>query len=478
MTASLPEIAGDPAGFGRALDLFRRAAAGVPAYRAFLAEAGIDPDAIRTAADFRTVPAVTKNNYLKRHPRPDLLWGGDIAGAGSWWASSGSTGAQTYWPGGGVTLEEGIEFYDRMFRHSFASHLRPTLLVVGFAMGNWIGGIYTYRIALELRRRGHQLSVCTPGAEVDTILANIADLGPDYAQVVVAGYPPLLHDVLDRANDAVLHQDLRFLAAGESISEESRDHLLRRIGKPGEPDRICLIYGTADAGVMGHETATTIALRRLARTDSRFAITLFGGGAVLPTFVEFDPQLRYTEVDERGRFLFTIDGALPLLRYRINDEGRIFTAAQIEAALRDCGHRMPVRTSTLGAGFLALYGRADVAASFYAVKIYPESIQAALHEPELYTAVTGRFVVTTELDATFAQTLVLHVEMRENVLATPAFTELVRERVIAALTRTSTEYRRLRTELGTAADPVLTLDPFGSTAFRFTTKHHYVRSDR
>ena len=55
--------------------------------------------------------------------------------------------------------------------------------------------------------------------------------------------------------------------AGENISEPWRDYILKRIGKEGRAEETCLIYGTADAGIMGHETPTTIAVRRLACGD-------------------------------------------------------------------------------------------------------------------------------------------------------------------------------------------------------------------
>lgn len=474
MTVPLSEIIGEQPGFGRALDTFRRAARDVPAYREFLADNGIDAESIRTSEHFTTVAPVTKTNYLRRYPRPALLWRGDVTGADAWSTSSGSSGKPTYWPRGRVAVEESVELYDRMFRHSFDSHQRSTLLVDGFAMGNWIGGTYTYRAGVELPRRGHRLSVIAPGIDAEAILADIAALGPDYDQVVLAGYPPFVQDVLDRADAAVLRQDLKILLAGESITEQWRDHMLDRIGAPGEPERICLIYGTADAGVMGHETATTIAIRRAAHADPRVAEALFGTDAVLPTFVEYDPHLRYAEVDGEGRFLFTIDSSLPLIRYRINDQGSIQTPWQVAEVLRRYGHRIPIRTSTLGAGFLALHGRSDVAASFYAVKLYPAHVLEALQEPGIHEVVTGKFVLATRTDEHFAQHLDLHVELRETAAPPAAFGPLLARRVVAALCRTNSEYRKLHAVLGTAAEPNISLEPHGSSRFRYDTKHRYL----
>lgn len=478
MTAPLSLVPDGPPGFGGALATFHRTVRHVRAYPAHLARHGVDPETISTPADFAELPVVTKDNYLKAHALAELMPHGDISEAGTWSSSSGSTGKPTYWPRELLSLQHSREYYDRMLR-AFGAPGRTTLLVNAFAMGTWIGGTYTHHGVLEARRRGHRVSVATPGIDVDAVLATMADLGPHYDQVVLAAYPPFAQDVLDHAPAEVRALKPALLLAGENITEAWRDHVLARTGQPDRPERTCAIYGTADAGVMGHETPTTIAIRRLSRTDARLRAALFGDDdPALPTFVEYDPHLRYTETDAQGRFLFTVDGALPLVRYRINDEGSILTPWQVAGALRRCGHRIPVRTNTIGAGFLALHRRRDVAASFYAVKLYPENVRAALEKPEVATQVTGKFVLATETGAAFEQTLTLRVELRAAAEAGADFTTRLQRLVTAELERSNSEYRRLRAVLGAAADPVLTLEPFGGAAFRYTAKHKYLEQNR
>ncbi|WUA09611.1 hypothetical protein OG225_08005 [Nocardia sp. NBC_01377] len=141
--------------------------------------------------------------------------------------------------------------------------------------------------------------------------------------------------------------------------------------------------------------------------------------------------------------------------------------------LKRHGYCLPIATTTPEAAFLVLRRRSDVATSFYAVKIFPESIAAALEEPEISAAVTGKFVLSTRTDEAFAQCLDLRVEPREKVLATPGFIELLTERVVAALDRTNSEFRQLRIVRGDAAVPVVTPEPFGSDRFHFEIKHRY-----
>lgn len=476
MTNPLPLRSGPP-GSAPALDMFHRAVRDVQAYRAFIEKQGIDSTAIRTAADLATVPPMTKANYLREYPRTSLMWHGDVNEAIVWSASSGSSGEPTYWPQNETSFDENVELYDRILRLLVDSRRMSTLIVVGFAMGNWIGGTLTLRALEELRRRGHRISIVTPGIN-DAIQSNAAELGPYFDQIVLAGYPPFIQDVIDRAGPEVLRQDVKILLAGERITERWRDHILNRIGRPGEPERVCLIYGTADAGVMGHETPTTITIRRLAASDPDLARELFGAEDVLPTFVEYDPYLRYTEVDEGGFLLFTADTGMPLIRYRINDEGDVLTAARVATVLKRHGYCLPVVTTTPDSAFLTLRRRSDISTSFYAVKIFPESIVAALEHPEISAAVTGKFVLTTRTDAAFAQSLDLRVELRDKVLATPMFTGLLTERVVAALEATNSEFRQLRAVRGPATIPVVTPEPFGTSRFRFETKHKYLGDNR
>ncbi|WP_433684030.1 phenylacetate--CoA ligase family protein [Nocardia sp. CA-119907] len=472
MSIPLPTVRPDPTpGFHRALGVFHRAARQVPAYADFLAAHGVRPADIHTLADFATVPAMTKDNYLHRYPLDALVWRGDITRAGTWSTSSGSTGRPTYWPRDIAALDESAELYARIFQQCFRSDRRSTLLVIGFAMGNWIGGTYTYTGALMLRRRGHRLSVIAPGIDAEAILDNIAALGPRYDQVVLAGYPPFVKDVLDRAPDEVLRQDLRILLAGEAISEHWRDWVLRRIGKSGDPTATCLIYGTADAGIMGHETATTIAVRRLAQRQRAVGAALFGPDEIQPTLVEYDTDYRFAEVDAEQRFLFTADTAVPLVRYRINDQGRLYSATELADLVGD--NDIPIATSTDSCRFLALHRRTDVSASFYALKIYPDSIRTALEHPDIAPTVTGKFVLATRIGRQFEQTLTLRVELRAGAQPIEDFQVRLRRAVVDALERTNSEYRRLHRTLGADAEPEVSLHPFASAGFEADIKHRW-----
>ena len=462
-----------PPGFGRALDTFRRAALEVPAYADFLRRNKVAAELIRTPQDFAGVPPVTKANYLQHYPLNMLARRGDIASAGTWSTSSGSSGKPSYWPRGSLSLEQSIDLYDKIFRRSFQSHERSTLAVIGFAMGNWIGGTYTYTGIQHLRALGHRLSVIAPGIDIAAMLENIADLGPYYEQVVLVGYPPFVKDLLDQAPSAVLGMDLRILMAGENISERWRDYILKRIGNESGAGHTCLIYGTADAGIMGYETPTTIAIRRLARDDRRLGAALFGGQEVQPTFVEYRPDFRFTETDPEGYLLFTVDNTFPLIRYRINDRGRVITAPELEHLLGLPGNDITVRTSAQQAAFIALGQRTDIAATFYSLKIFPESLRSALEENAVSGTVTGKFHLQTHDDEACGQTLRLHVELRAGAAPDAGLAPRLTELVVASLLRSNSEYRQLHQSIGSRAQPIVSLHQFGTGDFAPGNKHRW-----
>ena len=91
----------DRRGEKRALELFHAMAERVPAYKDFLQKQKINHRCIKSIEDFKTIPPIDKDNYLRVYPRPMLCWDGDFK-SGQWTISttSGSTGKPFYFPRG------------------------------------------------------------------------------------------------------------------------------------------------------------------------------------------------------------------------------------------------------------------------------------------------------------------------------------------------------------------------------------------
>src|SRR3989344_7340430 len=198
------------------LKLFHRAARQVPAYKDFLKKHKISSNKIKTYQDFKNLPVINKKNYLRVYSLDKLIWGGNLRKNMVFTSTSGSTGAPVYFP-----RQEKLDWQNSVFIEQFLSNSsygskNPTLVIIGFGMGVWIGGLITYK-AFEIagKNGGYPLSIITPGInknEIFNALKNISEK---------AGVKNFL---LDTAN----------------------------------------IYGTADIGAMAWETPLSILVRRLA----------------------------------------------------------------------------------------------------------------------------------------------------------------------------------------------------------------------
>jgi phenylacetate-coenzyme A ligase PaaK-like adenylate-forming protein len=438
--------ADDSAAAQRALAVFHDAAVHVPAYAAFLGERSVDPATIRSPADFARLPLLTKQVYQQRYLLPQLCRDGRLDGCDMVAVSSGSSGRPTVWPRSVLDECAVAARFEQVFHDSFRADERRTLAVVCFALGTWVGGMYTVACCRHLAAKGFPITVITPGNNVDEILRVVPELASFYDQVVLLGYPPFIKNVIDTGSGRGVDWSgygIRLVLAGEVFSEQWRDLVCTRAGMT----RPCLdtasLYGTADAGVLGNETPLSVSVRRfLARTPAA-ARELFGE-ARLPTLVQYDPETRYLETLD-GTLLFTADGAVPMVRYHIADEGGLVEYGEMLAFCRVHGFD-PIAEiaaqSDRGAPalpFSYVFGRSLFTVSYFGANIYPENISVGLEQPEISEWVTGKFAVRVTEDVDANSALIVIVE-----LAPGERPDAERERVLAASIRT--ELRRLNSE--------------------------------
>lgn len=258
--------------------------------------------------------------------------------------------------------------------------------------------------------------------------------------------------------------DIKLQLAGQAITETWRDYVLDKLGRGGEPERVCLIYGTADAGAMGFETPVSIAARRASRADESLRDALFGSVTALPTFCEINTDERYVEADD-GFLLFTIDAALPLIRYRINDQGWPVSGIRLQEVLRAYGHGDLAERVNPASTFVVLTGRSDVADTFYAVNIHTDNLAQAFEHPSVNSSVSGKFYVATRHDEAMNEVLDVHVELMNGAQPEPDLGRRLRRLCTATMESTNNDYRELLRIKGKPAEPVIKFHRFGSPRF-------------
>ncbi|HBR76066.1 MAG TPA: phenylacetate--CoA ligase, partial [Cyanobacteria bacterium UBA11159] len=320
------------------LSLFHSVATTVPAYQGFLKKNNIESSAIKTLEDFQKLPLISKENYLRRYPLPELCRDGKLENCDMIAVSSGSTGNPTFWPRFFTDELEIATRFEQIFHDSFAADTKQTLAVICFTLGTWVGGMYTASCCRHLASKGYPITVITPGNNQTEIFRVIQELAPLFEQVVLLGYPPFIKNIIDIgiAQGIPWHQyHIKMVFAGEVFSEEWRSLVGERVGANNPCYDSASLYGTADAGVLGNETPLSIKIRRFLAENPDAARTLFGESR-LPTLVQYDPLSRFFEVQD-GTLLFSGDNGIPLIRYHISDNGGLITYDEMMKFMAEWG---------------------------------------------------------------------------------------------------------------------------------------------
>ncbi|GLW29129.1 phenylacetate--CoA ligase family protein [Actinoplanes regularis] len=417
------------------LELFRRMAAGVPAYADFLRGHGIEAGAVRSLSE---IPLMTKINYHSRYDLPRRCHGGTLSGCDMVAVSSGSSGRPTVWPRSVLDERAVAARFEQVFADGFRAAERSTLAVVCFALGNWVGGMYTTAACRHLAAKGYPITVATPGNDVAEILRVVGELGPLFDQVVLLGYPPFVKNVIDAGIAAGVDwpaYKIKIVLAGEVFSEAWRDLVAARAGLHDPATDAASLYGTADAGVLGNETPLSVRIRRFLADRPEIAVPLFGD-ARLPTLVQYDPATRFFETVD-GTLAFTGDGGVPLMRYHIADEGGLIGRAELVTLCRDHGFD-PGDGPDLP--FVYVFGRSLFTVSFFGANIYPENVTVGLERPHIAARVTGKFVVRSIEDADRDRRLSVVVELAPGVTGSAELAAAVAESIRTELVRLNSEF--------------------------------------
>ncbi|MFG1944308.1 phenylacetate--CoA ligase family protein [Nonomuraea sp. NPDC048826] len=447
--------------------LFHDVVETVPAYRAFLAEHGVDPAQIRTFQDFVRLPMTSKDTYTRRHPLPDLCRHGVIGDIVA--VSSGSTGEPAFWPRTAADEHVIAARFEEVFRDSFAARERRTLAVVCFALGTWVGGLFTVACCRRLAELGYPVTVVAPGSDRREILRVVPELAPHFDQVVLLGYPPFLKDVID-AGLPWSRWNVKLVTAGEVFSEEWRTLVASRAGIADPVRGIASLYGTADAGVLGNETPLSVELRRFLAERPSAARELFGESR-LPTLVQYDPEVRFFE-EHDGTLLFTGDNGIPLIRYHIADDGGLIPYERLLSFARD--HGLEPSAPGPERPFAYVFGRSRFTVSYYGANVYPENISVGLEQPEVAGLVTGKFVMEVAEDEHRDRQLTVTVELAPGEKPTDSTAAAVGVSILAQLRRLNSEFAHYVPEA--RQTPVIHLRETGDPDyFPPGAKHRYTR---
>lgn len=179
---------------------------------------------------------------------------------------------------------------------------------------------------------------------VSEIVAIVEKLNKTRSQIVIAGYPPFLKDLIDEATRQGIdfaRYHARGIVGGQAVSEALRDKLIQ-----GGFTSINSSYGASDLDInMGAETRDfETRIRKAIECNPGLARELYGANKSLPMVFHFDPFNYHIECLRLGamqdELLFTCnrdDRSSPRIRYDLGDKGRVYAVSDILALLAKYG---------------------------------------------------------------------------------------------------------------------------------------------
>lgn len=454
----------------KALDLFRQMSKRVPAYKDFLRKNNIDPEKIKTIEDFKSVPIIDKNNYLRAYPLKDLCWDGEFKEK-SWVISStsGSTGEPFYFP---RTDEQDLQYAltaELYLMSNFEIQNQSVLYVDGFAMGAWIGGLFTYQaIKLIANRGNYKLSIITPGIFKEEIIKAVKNLGKQFDKVIIGGYPPLIKDTIDDGLRKGLdwkEYNLGFIFSAEGFTENFRDYIIQKTGLKNPYKDTLNHYGTVDLGTMSHETPISILIRKILLQEKKNTV-IFNEEYRQPTLTQYIPELFFFEEMDNNLICSAFTG-IPLVRYDLKDYGCIIKLKDMQRKLKDKGidldkkiKETKLEETLWNLPFVYVYERNDFIVKLYGANIYPDSIRRVLQQTEYNNNLTGKFTLEIGFDTEQNQYLLINIELEPNVNPSKDIEEKIKNEIVKTLLEENSEYRSNYKEIPARQIPKIVFWPY------------------
>lgn len=457
----------------KALKIFHAAAELVPAYKDFLKRNKINHKRVKTISDFKAVPITDKNNYINSYPLEKRCWYGKIFENDLITVSSGTSGEPNFWPRDGFQEFESAVVHELLYKSIFEIKKYKSILIIGFPMGVYVSGIATVLPSFMISAKAYNLTVVSAGNNKSDLLKFIKRLQGQYDQVILAGHPFFIKDIIETGNEMKINWSknrLRLMFCSGGFNEEWREYIIKQTGIRFPWD-IISTYGSSEMLLMANETPYSIYIRRKMEKDESFRKNLIQNRPV-PNLFQYNPFLRYVETWD-NELIFTSLSGLPLIRFNLHDSGILIKLSEIK---KQCGQIDNLPFWQLP--FLGLWGRSDYTIKFYAVNIYPEHINSALNLSSFLRKITGKFTMRKDYLKNFDEFLEINIELRQGFKLSGKLTSLIQNRIIRHLKEINMEYLDACSHLEKNLKPRIKLWPYQHEKyFKIGLKPKYILSN-
>lgn len=471
------------------IQIFNDAIISVKGYRNFLERNRIKVRKITHWDQFISIPPVSKKNYLAKYPLPDRCKKDSFNKLQIYTSTSGSTGRAFYFcRDGELDWQYSLLAENFLQQNTQGRKNVPTLVIICFGLGVWIGGLITYRaFEIAIQRAKSATSIIAPGVNKDQIFEALKNLAPYFSQVILVGYPPFIKDIIDESKERGINLKkikLRLLFAAEGFSELFRNYLNKHTNIENLYNDTLNIYGSAELGAMAWETGLSILIKELALEDQDLLEQLFNIGSAtgkIPTLAQYNPFFINFE-EKNSRLLITGKNSLPLIRYDIGDQGGVLSFDYILETFRNKGINLLALAKKKRINkiekfpFVYVYERVDLSTKLYGAIIYPEHIKLALQKKEFEGSLTGKFTAVVRFRKNQDQYLEINVELKRNVKKSLSLLKQIKNQIVSELLTKNDEYRNNYNALKHRVIPTIILWNYGSTSyFQVGVKQKWVK---
>jgi len=424
---------------------------------------------------------IDKKNYLLKNKFLDLLPDRKLNNAQVIAVSSGSSGVPYFWPRGYYLELETTIIHELLLKYIFNIHKEKTLFINAYSMGMYVAGVFTNNAVTRIAQRGYDISIINPGISVEDVIRIIKEIGENYTQIIISGYPPFVQDIVEFGTKSGIDWsdvNIKFIFGAEAISEEWRSNLLSLAHQEDRYHSSFNTYGSADLAVLGHETPFSILVKEL-MTQNKYLYESILNQRSVSTLVQYHPCLKYFE-EENGELLCSGLGGMPLLNYNLHDHGSIYSFDELISLFESqnidilqISRKKKIAVWKLP--FIVLFGKSDQTVTLYGLNVYPQTIRKALDDKKISHLVTGRSTISTEYTRKGRQFLNIQIELRESVKKDNALKNKIGITVKETLLAENYEYRTLYSKIGETAIPVIELIEYGQIAHNRGIKQQWIK---
>lgn len=408
-----PERFIDYISFAKAQKVSKDAIISVPAYKDFLSKTLYFQE--NNDFSFNKLPVTNKSNYINKYKESKLTYQ-PIYKMYAIESSSGYSGKNHYWFRDKKQDIE-VQKYMENLVYEFKLQNKKFLLINTFTLGLWVTGEKLSRMFKNLsQKKYYDFTVASVGSDYDQTIELFNLFYSYYDEIVFAGYPPFLKDILETLSLKKYKGNIKIslFSGGESFSEGWRVYMKTLITRMGlECGQVISVYGAADINInIGFETEISIELRKLLKEKPELINKITGYNTnILPSVLQYNPLNLYIE-SVKDHLTFTCSGGIPLIRYDIQDKGTVVSTQKVFKILKDNGLDIINKVNFINLPFLFVFGRHDGTISINGINIYVELLHEIMTREDIIHIHTGKYRMFKEDDEDTGSKFVVEVEIK------------------------------------------------------------------